>query len=98
MRTHASQPWKYYKPHKFNFTTWVDTKHKYIQTWDIYYIGASVAIYVMSGIDMPEYHIFTLYYNNDDILISIILFDFMDKENGRSTFDTNMIQCLNPAL
>ena len=47
---------------------------------------------------MPEYHIFTLYYNNDDILISIILFDFMDKENGRSTIDTNMIQCLNPAL
>ena len=51
-----------------------------------------------SGLDMPEGRLFTLYYNKDDVLIFIIVFGFEDTENGRSNFDTNVIQCLNPAL
>ena len=49
-------------------------------------------------LDMPEGRLFTLYYNKDDVLIFIIVFGFEDTENGRSNFDTNVIQCLNPAL
>ena len=82
--------------------TWAARYYRYIDETPSFEIAVKSKRFMPStwnsGLDMPEYHIFTLYYNNDDILISIILFDFMDKENGRSTIDTNMIQCLNPAL